>query len=69
MITIIITSLFIFCFLIIMFYVKKYLYVYEHEKSIKKELDIFDDNLNKINGLNLKSDYHIGSGHLYENHN
>jgi len=63
------TSLFVFCFLIIMCYAKKHLYVYEHEKTIKKELDLFDDNLNKINALNLKSDYHIGAGHLYENHN
>ncbi|MGR7814486.1 hypothetical protein [Lacinutrix undariae] len=68
MITVIATSLFIVCFLIIAFYAKKHLYVYEHEKSIKKELAIFDENLNKIDALNLKSNYNIGSGHLYENH-
>ena len=62
--------MFEFSFLIIFLfalYAKKNLYIHEHEKSIRDELEAFDSNLQAIrNQLEQASDYKLGSGHLYE---
>ncbi len=45
---------------------KRVLYVHEHEESINNELDTFNSNIQAIHQLEQKSDYTLGSGHIYE---
>lgn len=44
---------------------KKYLYAYEHESSIKKELETFDANLETLKKVDLSNNYKISSNHIY----
>jgi hypothetical protein len=44
---------------------KKHLYVYQHESSIKKELDTFENNLETLKKMDLSNNYVIGPNHIY----
>ena len=65
MLTTICTATFCVVFLILVFFIKKDLYTYEHEADIIRELDTFDKSITEINDLTNIPDYKLGSGHLY----
>lgn len=44
---------------------KKHLYVHQHESSIRKELEIFEKNLETLKKIDLSNDYKIGTNHIY----
>ncbi|MGB3607358.1 MAG: hypothetical protein WA775_10965 [Psychroserpens sp.] len=45
---------------------KKHLYVHQHEKSIERELEKFEKNLDTFKKLDLSNTYDIGSDHIYK---
>lgn len=44
---------------------KKIVYANEHEASIGKEIEIFNNNFEDLDAIDLNSDYTLGSNHLY----
>jgi len=63
----ILTAIFIITFCILMWFAKKFLYHYEHESAILKELDTFQKNLESIEASCDAPDFKLGDGHLYQN--
>ncbi|WP_226540373.1 hypothetical protein [Neotamlana laminarinivorans] len=44
---------------------KRHLYVHEHEASIRKEINKFDETIKTIDVITTKSDFTISKDHLY----
>ena len=65
MITIIFTTIFALLVIVLGFFIKKILYVNEHEAGILIELETFDKSIDEINDISNIPDYKLGSGHLY----
>ncbi|MDO6596896.1 hypothetical protein Q4512_08205 [Oceanihabitans sp. 2_MG-2023] len=65
MLTTICTIIFVVTVLVLGIFLKKTLYIHEHDASIEKELKLFDENLKKINDLDVSSNYKLGSNHIY----
>ncbi|KAA5825659.1 hypothetical protein FPF71_07045 [Algibacter amylolyticus] len=62
----ILTTIFVIIVILIALMAKRFLYVNEHEASIKKELKTFNDNFENIKNIEVNLDYKMGTDHIYK---
>ncbi len=54
-------------FIVYVIFSKADLYAHEHESSIRKEIDRFDTNVERLKNLDIDgNDYRITDNHLYQ---
>lgn len=57
--------LFFILFLIYTIYSKSDLYAYEHDASIKNEIDKFNGNYKELENLDIEENYFTSNNHIY----